>query len=117
MGKHNETGARGEQFAETYLRSKGYEILCRNWRHGHKEIDLIAVDEGMLVFVEIKARGGLRFGFPEEAVTAKKQSHMQIAATAYLEQFPAYRTVRFDVVSILFRGSDVEELKHLVDAF
>ena len=117
MGKHNETGARGERLAEVYLREKGYEILHRNWRSGHKEIDLIALDAGMLVFVEIKARGGFRFGFPEEAVTLKKQSHMRAAAEAFLEKFPAYRTVRFDVVTIVFRGSNIEELRHLTDAF
>jgi putative endonuclease len=117
MGKHNETGARGEQFAESYLREQGYEILCRNWRYGHKEIDLIADDKGMLVFVEIKARSGLRFGFPEEAVTLKKQSNMQLAAEAYLEKKPAYRTVRFDVIALLYSGEQVREIRHLVDAF
>lgn len=117
MGKHSETGARGEQLAQDYLRDKGFEILHRNWRHGHKEIDLIALDGGMLVFVEIKARGGFRFGFPEEAVTPKKQLNMQIAAEAFLGAHPAYRTVRFDVVSLVFRGETVEELRHLIDAF
>lgn len=117
MGKHNETGARGEQLAEVYLQEHGYEILCRNWRSGHKEVDLIALDKDMLVFVEIKARSGLGFGFPEEAVTPRKQSHLRVAAEVYLEQHPAYRTVRFDVVSILFRGDTVDELRHLIDAF
>lgn len=117
MGKHNETGARGEQLAEVYLKDHGYEILCRNWRCGHKEIDLIALDNGLLVFVEIKTRSSFRFGFPEEAVTAKKQAHMRFAAEDYLEKNPAYRTVRFDVLSIVFNGAEVVELRHLTDAF
>ncbi len=117
MGKHNETGARGEQLAEVYLKDHGYEILHRNWRHGHKEIDIIALDGAMLVFVEIKARSDFRFGFPEESVDRRKQSHIRIAAAAFLEEFPDYRTVRFDVVAIVFSGGAIEELKHLIDAF
>lgn len=117
MGKHNETGARGEHLAEVYLRDNGYEILYRNWRHGHKEIDLIAVDAGLLVFVEIKTRGSFRFGFPEEAVDLRKQSNMRTAAEAFLNRFPTFRTVRFDVLTIVFRGEVVEELRHLIDAF
>lgn len=117
MGKHNETGARGELLAEEYLVKKGYTILHRNWRTAHKEVDLVALDGNMLVFIEIKTRGGLHFGFPEESVTTAKQAHVRGAAEVFLEAHPQYNTVRFDVVSIVLRNDAIEELLHLVDAF
>jgi putative endonuclease len=117
MGKHNETGARGEQIAQEFLQAKGYTLLHRNWRTARKEVDLIALDGEMLVFIEIKTRSGFAFGFPEEAVGPQKQQHLRVAATAFLRLFPQYRTVRFDVVSIMLRNGHIEELRHLVDAF
>ena len=117
MGKHNETGARGEQLAEEYLLSKGYRLLHRNWRHSHKEIDFIALDENILVFIEIKTRRGLGFGYPEESVTLAKQLHLQAAASAFMEAHSQYPIMRFDVLSIILKGDKVQELLHLVDAF
>ena len=117
MGKHNETGARGEQIAQEFLQSGGYTVLHSNWRSGRKEVDLIALDGEMLVFVEIKTRSSFLFGYPEEAVSTVKQGHLRTAAKAFLRLHPQYRTVRFDVVAILLRNGLVEELRHLVDAF
>jgi len=117
MGKNRETGTRGEQIAEEYLLTKGYTLLHRNWRTGHKEVDLIAEDEGLLVFLEIKTRTGLGFGYPEESVTEAKQNHLRAAAEVFLELFPDHTTVRFDVISILLNGTTVAELRHIEDAF
>jgi putative endonuclease len=117
MGKHNETGTRGERIAEEYLATKGFTILHRNWRSSRKEIDLIARDGEELVFVEIKTRSGLAYGFPEEAVTPAKQAHIRAGADAFLEQHPHYTTARFDVVSIMLRDGAIEDLLHLRDAF
>ena len=117
MGKSKETGAWGERLAEEYLQGKGFVILHRNWRAAHKEVDLIALDGDLLVFVEIKTRSGLAYGFPEEAVTASKQAHLRTAATLFLERHPQYATVRFDVVSILLINGAIDELLHLEDAF
>ncbi len=117
MGKHNETGFRGERMAEDYLASKGFQILHRNWRSSHRELDLIALDGDELVFVEIKTRSGLNYGFPEEAVSAAKQANLRAAAEDFLEQFPDYTTARFDVISILLQGGRLQELRHLRDAF
>ncbi len=117
MGKSNETGARGERIAEEYLLNKGLTILHRNWRTAHKEVDLIAVDGDMLVFFEIKTRSSFRLGFPEESVSATKQSHIYTAAREFLNQYPHYRTVRFDIVSIVMRNGIIEDIRHFVDAF
>ena len=117
MGKNNETGTRGERIAEEYLLRQQFVILHRNWRSSHKEVDLIALDGGMLVFIEIKTRNGLKFGFPEESVSESKQNHLKQAAEVYLDLFPGYLTARFDVISILLQGGSVKELRHLKDAF
>jgi len=117
MRKNNETGARGERLAEEYLREKGYFILNRNWHYVHKEVDLIARDGDTLVFVEIKTRHGWRFGFPEESVSIKKQQNLRDAASAYLEQYPEFEWVRFDVITIVFQNERIDEFRHLIDAF
>lgn len=117
MGKHNETGTRGERIAEEYLVTKGFAILHRNWRTRHKEIDLIARDGNELVFVEIKTRSGIVFGFPEEAVSAEKQAHVRAGAEIFMEKNPGFASARFDVISITLRNGAIEELLHLRDAF
>ena len=117
MGKHNETGRSGERIAEEYLIKNGYSILHRNWRTAHKEIDLVALEGSDLVFVEIKTRSGTAYGFPEEAVSLKKQAHLRAAATIFMEQYPEHTVARFDVISIMMRNGSLEDLLHLRDAF
>ena len=117
MSKHSETGARGERLAEEFLVINGYHILHRNWRMARKEIDLIALDQDEVVFVEVKTRSGLNFGSPEEAVSPKKQKNIREAAELFSLQFPEHEKFRFDVISILLQANEVAELKHLTDAF
>lgn len=117
MSKHNETGLKGEQIAEKFLIDKGYEVLHRNWCSGKKEIDLVTLKDGRLVFVEVKTRSGTGFGFPEEAVTEKKQSHLKQAAEAYLEDNPGHKEIQFDIVSISLKRGAPAEILHLEDAF
>lgn len=117
MAKHNETGVKGEQLAIQFLMAKGYRILHTNWRCRHKEVDIIAQKDHFLVFLEIKTRTGLDFGFPEEAVTRPKQWHLKAAALDYLEQFPSPLDIRFDVISILLDGGQATEIVHFEDAF
>lgn len=117
MGKHNETGLKGEQIAVKHLQNLGYEIVCCNWRSGHKELDCIARKDGVYVFVEIKTRRNFNFGFPEEAVGEKKKQLMKLAAEAYLNDVKEFSGVRFDIISILLQGSEVKELRHIEDAF
>lgn len=118
MAKHNETGLKGEQLAELFFHKKGYIILERNWRYGHKEVDLIMQDGAWLVFAEVKTRRGLGFGYPEEAVTLTKQGFMKAAAEAYFERHEGFTRVRFDVLAIVLNQQDeATEIVHLEDAF
>ena len=73
MAAHNELGKWGEDCAVDYLQRKGYTIVERDWKSGHRDIDIIAADEdGTLVFVEVKTRRNRLFGNPEEAVDWRK---------------------------------------------
>jgi putative endonuclease len=118
MGKHNETGIKGEQIAGNFLLNKGYKILHNNWRFERKEVDIIAEKDDLLVFVEVKTRSRTDFGFPEDAVNKRKQQFLKIAADAFMDSNKGYVKLQFDVVSILVdKQGTVAELLHIEDAF
>jgi putative endonuclease len=100
MARHNDVGKQGEALAAAYLAGHGYAILHCNWRHSHYEIDIIALKEGKLHFVEVKSRSSKSFGFPEDGVTKKKFDRLLQAADEFLFQHPQYRHVQYDVLSI-----------------
>lgn len=100
MAQHNDFGARGEDIAVEYLRCKGYVILDRNWRSGHKEIDIVARQDDTIIFVEVKARANTFYGNPENAVTRRKMHLLVLAADAYLRYNVLDLDVRFDVITI-----------------
>lgn len=100
MAQHNFTGNTGEALAEVYLSGKGYNILDKNWRHGHWEVDIIAEKDGILHFVEVKTRRTLKFGHPEENVDKKKIQNLINAAEEYLYQQPQWKRIQFNVLAI-----------------
>ncbi|TDS56602.1 YraN family protein [Myroides indicus] len=117
MAEHYDLGKRGEQLAVEYLKEKGYFILKRNWRYEKAEIDIIAMDENTLVFVEVKTRSTLDFGLPQEFITRKKINLMILAANAYTEQYKRTEEIRFDVLGIHQKGDAIEVFEHLENAF
>ena len=116
MAKHNDFGKLGEELAVNYLIGKGYEILERNWRNIHKEIDIIAKDGKDLVIVEVKTRQTDEYGNPDVAVTKQKQWRLISAANAYVYQNRLDINTRFDIISIIIRD-DIPEINHIEDAF
>lgn len=115
MSSKAEIGAKGEQMAERYLESKGYDIVERNYRYKLAEIDLIVRDNNFLVFVEVKTRSNSSFGYPEEAVNDKKAQKVVEGAEYYIEKNSWDGNIRFDIVAInLGKDSDI---KHFEDAF
>lgn len=110
-----EMGAKGEDIARRYLRKQGYKLLARNYRAGHKEIDLIMRDGDCLVFVEVKARTPSDYGMGREAVNRKKQGNLIAAAKQYLlEAELGDCACRFDVCEVdLITGST----EHIKNAF
>ncbi|MCF6291390.1 MAG: YraN family protein [Desulfobacterales bacterium] len=98
-------GKKGEELAAAHLRGLGYRILERNCRLSTGELDIVARDGPVLVFVEVKTRTGVGFGGPLEAVTVRKQRQLVKAALEYLgRKGLRNRPVRFDVVGVLMTG-------------
>ena len=87
MTKHNQTiGRWGEDVAADYLIKKGYEIVERNARTPYGELDLIMVHSGRLIVVEVKARTTTSYGYPETAISARKQEHLAASAEHYAQE-------------------------------
>ena len=121
MAEHNDTGRWGEQRAVEYLRKKGYTIRETNWRCGHRDIDIIALDEDLrtLVFVEVKTRTPNFLTRPEEAVDRQKIRNIGLAANAYVKLNRIHQELRFDIITIVgSEGSGQEPIiEHWADAF
>ena len=110
-------GRRGEQIAARYLRRSGYLIIARNYRAAGAEIDLIAIEDKTVVFVEVKARAGTDLGRPEEAVDERKQERIRRAAQVYATRHRVLEVpMRFDVVAITGAGRH-RRLELIRDAF
>jgi putative endonuclease len=112
------TGRFGEDLAHRLLRRQGYRVVARNWRprSGAGEVDLVAWDGPVLVFVEVKTRGTEEFGTPDRAIDSEKQATLARAAREYTRRAGvAWERVRFDVVSVLLGKPPRLELRR--DAF
>jgi putative endonuclease len=111
-----EFGKLGEQMAARYLADKGYIILEHNYRRGHLEIDLIALDGDELVIVEVKSRAYDNILQPEEAVDHKKRQALIRLANEYVKSYNRKENVRFDIVSIVSNANG-NEIRHLKNAY
>ncbi|HYN80834.1 MAG TPA: YraN family protein [Gemmatimonadaceae bacterium] len=115
-------GERGERAAERWLVSKGWTIIDRRFRSGHRDIDLVAEltgagQERVVVFVEVKTRLSSAYGGPLGAVHWRKQREMAKAARDWMSRFHRRGDVyRFDVVGVIFGGAE-PELVHIENAF
>ena len=111
-------GQRGEDAACNYLKSKGYEIIYRNWKTADGEIDIVALEDDILVFIEVKTRSNLNCGLPEDAVGPKKRKKYEILAADFLKSHDYVDMgLRFDVIGILSCGEKKVMVRHHVNAF
>ena len=116
MAAHNELGQWGEDLAVAYLQGKGYQIVERDWKSGHRDIDIIARDEaGTIVFVEVKTRRNRVFGEPEEAIDFWKLQSLQQAINHYVKFRHINSEVRFDIISIVGTIGSEPEINHIKD--
>ena len=115
MAESHDFGAEAEEFAAGYLVSKGFCILHRNWRYGHKELDIVCTDGRRLVVVEVKARMQWAFPHPEDLLTREKERMILEASEHYLYQHRVRLPVRFDLMTVIKRGT-MMDLEHLEDA-
>jgi putative endonuclease len=108
----------GEQLAAEHLARAGYRIVARNVRADGVEIDLVAARGDLVVFVEVKARGGRGFGSPEEAVDARKCARLVRGARAWLHAHaPRRARARFDVIAVERDERGRLCVRHLPGAF
>lgn len=106
-------GRAGELKAAEFLKKKGYKILKTNYKTAIGEIDVIAEDDGVIVFIEVKTRTDESFGAPAEAVNYKKQQKYYKVASYYLMvQKKTDSACRFDVVEI-----ENGQINHILNAF
>ena len=116
MASHNELGKEGERLAANHLQSEGYVIRHRNWRCGHKELDIVAEKDGTLVFVEVKTRSDASFGQPEDAVDGRKIRNIVASTDAYVRKFAIDLPVRFDIITVVGNRPPFH-IEHIEDAF
>jgi putative endonuclease len=112
-------GARAEQVAVDYLKGRGLTILERNYRRRLGEIDLVALDQGVLVIAEVRTRSTEAYGGAAASVGRLKQRRIIRAATQLLQQHRDYAAlpVRFDVLIVNGPQSAVPEVHWLRHAF
>lgn len=111
-----EFGKMGEQMTARYLTDKGYIILEHNYRRGHLEIDLIALDGDELVIVEVKSRAYDNILQPEAAVDHKKRQALIRLANEYVKSHNRKENVRFDIITVVSKEGGAE-IKHLKNAY
>jgi len=111
-------GLHGEEEATRHLTKLGYTILARRFRSRLGEIDLVAEDDGTLVFVEVKTRRSLSCGPPEESVTPHKQRRLILMAETFIAARGLHgRDCRFDVVAVDLSRDGRTDVRHHIDAF
>ena len=116
MDKRKQTGRRGEAIAAAHLVDKGYTLIQRNWRCPTGELDLVLMDGATLVFVEVRARRGRRFGPAEASITPAKQLRLVELAHSYLQTMAEpHPSWRIDVVAVQL-GPGAPQVKHIENA-
>lgn len=110
-----EKGKLGEEIASKYIISKGGKVIERNYRTKIGEVDLIAKLNGELVFVEVKSRSNINYGYPSESVNYKKKRKITNVAKYYvLDNSLENLSIRFDVIEIYLKE---KKINHIVNAF
>ena len=117
MAAHNDLGHKGEDMAAEYLQEKGYCILDRNWTNrGRKELDIVAIKDDVVVFVEVKTRKPGSLTTPISAVNDHKQRRICLAADSYIKANRFDFSCRFDVIGIIY-NNEASRIEHYEDAF
>lgn len=120
MNRKSELGKFGEDFACEYLRQQGYTIIHRNFRCRIGEIDIIAVKQEVLCFIEVKTRSSITYGTPAEAVNLSKQKKIYRCAELYMQSTDIISNMpvlSFDVIEIIREGTAVKKFHHYPHCF
>ena len=106
MAIHNELGKWGEEVAASYLQQDGYTIIERDWKSGHRDIDIV---------VEVKTRSNRMFTDPEEAVDYRKLRNMRAAINHYIKYHRINQEIRFDIITVVGSLGTKPEVEHIKD--
>jgi putative endonuclease len=117
MAAHNDLGKKGEALAVAWLLQQSFEILHSNWRHSRFEVDVIASKKNVLHFIEVKARSSTKFGHPEESVSKKKIQNLMNAAEEFLYQYPEWKRIQYNVLSILLNEDGKHDYFFIEDVY
>jgi putative endonuclease len=118
LTSQRELGIRGERLAARHLETIGYEIIDRNYRWGHREVDLIVRRGNVVAFVEVKTRAGAGYGHPLEAITALKRREVERVATYWRRcNGRPWQEYRFDAVAVLMRRGARPVIEHVPNAW
>jgi len=113
------TGSEGERMAAKYLKRKGYKIIQQNYRCKLGEIDIIAEQNKIIVFIEVRTKHTGKLGLPQYSVDENKRGQISRAALCYIkEKKITNQTCRFDVIAITFPSEkDKPNIEHIENAF
>lgn len=110
------SGQLGEDLATNFLQEKGYKILCRNFHSRLGEIDIIAQEQNVLVFVEVKTRWNKSFGLPEEAISHRKITSIIKTGQYFKLLHPNLPdSLRIDAVVIEMKEGKVERMELIMN--
>lgn len=116
MAEHNDFGKWGEDRAAEYLEAKGYRIVNRNWKLGHHDIDIVAIDGGTFVFVEVKTRHSDYYVDPYSAACSRQKLwSMAKPIKGYLNYYHINGPWRYDVITIVCSNDGKYKLDHTED--
>jgi len=114
--KHNQRiGKWGEDVAVTYLTGRGCEVIARNARTPYGEIDIVAKQDDIYLFVEVKTRTSNKMGLPEESITPRKRQHMLHAAEHYAAENEIDHW-QIDVIAVEGKPESKPKITHFENA-
>ncbi|MFZ5976745.1 MAG: YraN family protein [Hydrotalea flava] len=117
MSHQKEIGNLGENLAIRYILENGFQLLYQNWRYKYWEVDIIALKNNTIHFIEVKTRQQSPFGFPEDSIQQPKMDALKKAASAFMEQHPQWEQLQFDVIAITLQQQQVIEIYWIEDVF
>lgn len=116
MNTKQEIGHAGEQAAIEYLEQEGYRILERNWRIGHREVDIICTDGELIIIVEVKTREK-GSDYPSELLDARKRRNLLAAGAAYLAAHQLEKELRFDLMVVNKQENEIQHIREAIQVF